>query len=140
MKKPSQKKINKYLENIESNFSELINGAISYEKNGMDDWATEIIGAIEHLPLEKELNLLLNDLKHRKKEDFTIYSYQRLWWGIINVKSDDTNKAIIDFCKKSENGEILSDNLNFWFNELDNDSESKVNIGKIVKFTNKLKS
>ena len=53
MKKPTEKRIKECLKDIESNFTELINDAIWYEKKDMDDWATDIVGEIEKLSSEK---------------------------------------------------------------------------------------
>lgn len=131
MKKPTQKKVKEYLKDIEANFSQLIDAAIWYEQNDKDDWATDIIGEIEKLPSEKEVELLIKDLKNRKDEDFSVYAYQRLWWALINEESEDVNKAIIDY-KNSEEGKTFADTLNTWFNELDDDSDTKVNIAKFI--------
>ena len=70
MKKPTQKRIKEYLKDIESNFTELINAIIWYEQKDMDDWAYDIIGYIEKLSSEKELNFLFKDLPNRSNDDF----------------------------------------------------------------------
>ena len=70
MKKPTQKRINECLKDIESNFTELINAIIWYEQKDMDDWATDIVGEIERLPSKKEVQLLINDLSNRSNDDF----------------------------------------------------------------------
>ncbi len=49
MKKPTQKRINECLKDIESNFTELINAIIWYEQKNMDDWAYDIIGYLSQL-------------------------------------------------------------------------------------------
>ena len=96
MKKPTQKRIKECLKDIEANFSELINAAIWYEKKDMDDWATDIVGEIERLPSEKEVQLLINDLSNRKDEDFAIYAYQRLWWALINTEAEEVMNEIME--------------------------------------------
>lgn len=133
MKKPKQKRIIKQcLENIELNFSELIDAIIWYEQHNMDDWAFEIIGEIERLQSKQILNLLFQDLLNRKNEDFTIYLYKKLWWSLFNTESEEINKSIIDFCQQSTIGTLLKDNLHYWLNELDEDSNTKFNIRKIL--------
>ena len=135
MKKPTEKRIKECLKDIEANFSELINAAIWYEKKDMDDWATDIVGEIERLASEKEVQLLINDLSNRKDEDFAIYTYQRLWWALINTEAEEVNKAILDFSNNSQKGKILKDILKNWFAQLDDDSETKPNIGKLINIS-----
>ena len=135
MKKTTEKRIKEYLKDIESNFTELINAAIWYEKKDMDDWATDIVGEIEKLSSEKEVQLLINDLSNRKDEDFAIYTYQRLWWALINTEAEEVNKAILDFSNNSQKGKILKDILKNWFAQLDDDSETKPNIGKLINIS-----
>ena len=135
MKKPTQKRINECLKDIESNFTELINAAIWYEKKDMDDLATDIVGEIEKLSSEKEVQLLINDLSNRKDEDFAVYAYQRLWWALINTEAEEVNKAILDFSNNSQKGKILKDILKNWFEQLDDDSDTKPNIGKLINIS-----
>ena len=135
MKKPTDKRIKECLKDIESNFTELINAIIWYEKKDMDDWATDIVGEIERLPSEKEVQLLINDLSNRKDEDFAVYAYQRLWWALINTEAEEVNKAILDFSNNSEKGQKLKDILKNWFEQLDSDSNTKPNIGKLINNT-----
>ena len=135
MKKPTEKRIKECLKDIESNFTELINAAIWYEKKDMDDWATDIVGEIEKLSSEKEVQLLINDLSNRKDEDFAIYTYQRLWWALINTEAEEVNKAILDFSNNSEKGQKLKDILKNWFEQLDSDSNTKPNIGKLINIS-----
>ena len=139
MKKPTQKRINECLKDIESNFTELINAIIWYEQKDMDDWAYDIIGYIEKLSSEKEVQLLINDLSNRKDEDFAVYAYQRLWWALINTETEEVNKAILDFSNNSEKGQKLKDLLKKWFEQLDDDSDTKPNIGKLINSSSKLK-
>ena len=139
MKKPTQKRINECLKDIESNFTELINAIIWYEQKNMDDWSYDIIGYIEKLSSEKEVQLLINDLSNRKDEDFAVYAYQRLWWALINTETEEVNKAILDFSNNSEKGQKLKDLLKKWFEQLDDDSDTKPNIGKLINSSSKLK-
>ena len=135
MKKPTEKRIKECLKDIESNFTELINAIIWYEQKNMDDWATDIVGEIEKLSSEKEVQLLINDLSNRKDEDFAIYTYQRLWWALINTEAEEVNKAILDFSNNSQKGKILKDILKNWFEQLDDDSDTKPNIGKLINIS-----
>ena len=139
MKKPTEKRIKECLKDIESNFTELINAIIWYEQKDMDDWAYDIIGYIEKLSSEKEVQLLINDLSNRKDEDFAVYAYQRLWWALINTETEEVNKAILDFSNNSEKGQKLKDLLKKWFEQLDDDSDTKPNIGKLINSSSKLK-
>lgn len=139
MKKPTEKRIKECLKDVEANFTELVSAAIWYEKNDMDDWATDIVGEIERLSSEKEVKLLIDDLSNRKDEDFTVYAYQKLWWALINTESEEVNKVILEFSKNSEKGKKLTDILKTWFDQLDDDSDTKPNIGKLLNSSNKLK-
>lgn len=137
MKKPTQKRVKECLKNIEINFSELIDYIIFYEKNDMDDWATDIIGYIEKLPCEKEILLLINDFSNRKTDDFNIYSYTSLWWALINEDSEFVNNNIIEYFKNSENGNLLKEILSNWLLNLDDETTTKENILKILNKSNK---
>ena len=139
IKKPTDKRIKECLKDIESNFTELINAIIWYEQKNMDDWATDIVGEIEKLSSEKAVALLINDLSNRKDEDFAVYAYQRLWWALINTETEEVNKAILDFSNNSEKGQKLKDLLKKWFEQLDDDSDTKPNIGKLINSSSKLK-
>ena len=99
----------------------------------MDDWSYDIIAYIEKLSSENEVQLLINDLSNRKDEDFAIYNYQRLWWALINT--EEVNKAILDFSNNSQKGKILKDILKNWFAQLDDDSDTKPNIGKLINIS-----
>lgn len=139
MKKPIQKRIKECLKDIDTNFTELVNAIIWYDQNDMDDWATDIIGEIERLTSEKELILLLTDFSNRENEDFSVYSYQRLWWALINTESEEVNKSILEYSKSLEKGKKITDVLKIWFKQLDDDSDTKTNIGKIINSSIKLK-
>lgn len=132
MKKPTDKQIKSYLQDISSNFTPLIDAIIWYELHDMDDWATDIIDAIESLPSEQEIKLLFNDLASRADNDFSVYSYQRLWWAVINTDSDDIKKLIIDFCKNTTGGPLLIKHFKSWYEMLDSESETKPNIQDIL--------
>ncbi len=139
MKKPTEKRIKECLKDIKANFSELVESAIWYDKNDMDDWATDIVGEIERLDFNKEVKLLINDFSSRKDEDFRVYAYQKLWWALINAESEEVNKSILEFSKNEELGKKFTDVLRVWFNQLDDDSDTKPNISKIINVSTKLK-
>ena len=133
MKKPTDKRIKECLKDIESNFTELINAAIWYEKKDMDDWATDIVGEIEKLSSEKELQLLINDLSNRSSDDLTNPKYQGLWYALFNVEQtvENTHEEIISQLKTHTNKEIA---LNF-IKSLDEgeDSDGEINVRKVLK-------
>jgi hypothetical protein len=103
MKKPNERKIKKYLLNVENNFKELIDAIVYYDINEMDDWATDIIGAIEEKSIEETFHLLLNDLDNRKKSDFDRYFYCTLWWALINEQNTDIINMFIKAIKEDKN-------------------------------------
>ena len=133
MKKPTDKRIKECLKDIESNFTELINAAIWYEKKDMDDWAYDIIGYIEKLSSEKEVQLLINDLSNRSSDDLTNPKYQGLWYALFNVEQtvENTHEEIISQLKTHTNKELA---LNF-IKSLDEgeDSDGEINVRKVLK-------
>ena len=133
MKKPTQKRIKECLKDIESNFTELINAAIWYEKKDMDDWAYDIIGYIEKLSSEKEVQLLINDLSNRSSDDLTNPKYQGLWYALFNVEQtvENTHEEIISQLKTHTNKELA---LNF-IKSLDEgeDSDGEINVRTVLK-------
>lgn len=137
MKKPNEKKIKEILNNVELNFTDLVNAAIWYEMNDMEDWATEISGEIEKITPLKEVELLIKDFTNRTDKDFEAYIYQRLWWALFNEKDESVNKVIIDFCRDVESGSKFVSVLKLWCQNLDNDSITRPNINDILKSVNK---
>ncbi len=133
MKKPTEKRINECLKDIESNFTELINAIIWYEQKDMDDWAYDIIGYIEKLSSEKEVQLLINDLSNRSSDDLTNPKYQGLWYALFNVEQtvENTHEEIISQLKTHTNKELA---LNF-IKSLDEgeDSDGEINVRTVLK-------
>lgn len=133
MKKPTQKRINECLKDIESNFSELINAIIWYEQKDMDDWAYDIIGYIENLPRKERVQYLFDDLSNRSSDDLTNPKYQGLWYALFNVEQtvENTHEEIISQLKTHTNKELA---LNF-IKSLDEgeDSDGEINVKKVLK-------
>ena len=133
MKKPTEKRIKECLKDIESNFTELINAIIWYEQKDMDDWAYDIIGYIEKLSSEKELNFLFKDLPNRSNDDLINSMYTKLWYALLNVEQtvENTHEEIISQLKTHTNKEIA---LNF-IKSLDEgeDSDGEINVIKVLK-------
>lgn len=138
MKKPTQKRIKECLKDIETNFSELISAIIWYEQNDMDDWSYDIIGHIEKLSPEKEINLLINDFFYRHEADFSVYSYQKLWWVLINAKIDNVNSIIKKSLNDSKNGKKFKLVFDNWYDNLEKDSDTRYNLMEIVSKSNKI--
>ena len=133
MKKPTEKRIKECLKDIESNFTELINAAIWYEKKDMDDWAYDIIGYIENLPRKERVLYLFDDLSNRSSDDLTNPKYQGLWYALFNVEQtvENTHEEIISQLKTHTNKELA---LNF-IKSLDEgeDSDGEINVRKVLK-------
>ena len=133
MKKPTEKRIKECLKDIESNFTELINAAIWYEKKDMDDWAYDIIGYIENLPRKERVLYLFDDLSNRSSDDLTNPKYQGLWYALFNVEQtvENTHEEIISQLKTHTNKELA---LNF-IKSLDEgeDSDGEINVKKVLK-------
>ena len=133
MKKPTEKRIKECLKDIESNFTELINAAIWYEKKDMDDWAYDIIGYIENLPRKERVLYLFDDLSNRSSDDLTNPKYQGLWYALFNVEQtvENTHEEIISQLKTHTNKDLA---LNF-IKSLDEgeDSDGEINVRKVLK-------
>ena len=133
MKKPTEKRIKECLKDIESNFTELINAIIGYEQKNMDDWAYDIIGYIEKLSSEKELNFLFKDLPNRSNDDLINSMYTKLWYALLNVDQsvENTHEEIISRLKTHTNKELA---LNF-IKSLDEgeDSDGEINVRTVLK-------
>ena len=133
MKKPTQKRINECLKDIESNFTELINAIIWYEQKDMDDWAYDIIGYIENLPRKERVLYLFDDLSNRSSDDLTNPKYQGLWYALFNVEQtvENTHEEIISQLKTHTNKELA---LNF-IKSLDEgeDSDGEINVRTVLK-------
>ena len=99
----------------------------------MDDWTYDIIGYIEKLSSEKEVQLLINDLSNRSSDDLTNPKYQGLWYALFNVEQtvENTHEEIISQLKTHTNKEIA---LNF-IKSLDEgeDSDGEINVRKVLK-------
>ena len=133
MKKPTEKRINECLKDIESNFTELINAIIWYEQKDMDDWAYDIIGYIENLPRKERVLYLFDDLSNRSSDDLTNPKYQGLWYALFNVEQtvENTHEEIISRLKTHTNKELA---LNF-IKSLDEgeDSDGEINVRTVLK-------
>ena len=133
MKKPTQKRINECLKDIESNFTELINAIIWYEQKNMDDWSYDIIGYIENLPRKERVQYLFDDLSNRSSDDLTNPKYQGLWYALFNVEQtvENTHEEIISQLKTHTNKELA---LNF-IKSLDEgeDSDGEINVRTVLK-------
>lgn len=126
MKKPTQKQIKEYLKDISNHFSALIDASIWYEEHDMEDWANEIISHIEKLSNQEEADLLFKDLIHRQEEDFDNYSYQRLWWALINQNESSINQQMLSHS-------TLAPKLHSWHAQLNDDTETKINLSHLLK-------
>lgn len=117
--KYTQKYLNKIYINPEQNFTEIINLSIYFDNINELDFGTDAVAAIESLEPIKRLKLLIEDLKYRKKEDFSNYGYQCIWWAILNSKSND----IYSYLSLNMSNEIKELFIYFLENELDKDDE-----------------
>jgi hypothetical protein len=106
MKKPNEKQIKKHLLNVDEHFHGLIDAIVYYDSKGMDDWATDIIGAIEGKSLVETFELLLSDLKNRKKSDFDAYFYCTLWLALINEQDEEITNMFIHEIKEEKNKDL----------------------------------
>ena len=97
MKKPTEKRIKECLKDIATNFSELIDAIIWYERKDMDDWSYDIIGYIEKLPRKERIQYLFDDLKNRNEDDLLNPKYQGLWYALFNIDQavENTHEEVL---------------------------------------------
>ena len=99
----------------------------------MDDWAYDIIGYIEKLSSEKELNFLFKDLPNRSNDDLINSMYTKLWYALFNIEQsvENTHEEIISQLKTHTNKELA---LNF-IKSLDEgeDSDGEINVRTVLK-------
>lgn len=123
-----QKAIKNLIQDIDNNFTSLINAIIHYEIHDKEDWATDIIGSIEKLSNLKELELLLKDFPNRINENFEIYSYQKLWLALINTQEKQCLYILKEEIQKNSALKIF---LSTIISDYDDENETKNYILKL---------
>lgn len=127
--KYKQKYLDKLYKDPVTNFTEIVDISIYLDNIGELDYGCEAVAAIESLDPITISNLLIEDLKNRKKDDFDNYGYQAIWFGLFNCGIKDIYNN-------------LSNNLNkqmiclfiYWINEiLEPDDPPYIAIQKIFK-------
>lgn len=100
MKKPNEKQIKKYLLNVDEHFQDLIDAIVYYDSNEMDDWATDILGAIDEKSLVETFELLLSDLKNRKKVILMLIFIILFGWHSLMSKTKKLQTCLFMKLKK----------------------------------------
>jgi hypothetical protein len=131
-KKFSKKETKELLNNIENNFSMLIDLVIYYDSVDKDELAMNIIEKIEKLPLEKEIDLLIEDITKRNYIIEFSFIYSSIWYYMAN--SENKQEVLID---KVSNSQYRNELMNY-FNSL-NSGKNKlydINMQKIIDAVN----
>jgi hypothetical protein len=131
-KKFSKKETKELLNNIENNFSMLIDLVIYYDSVDKDELAMKIIEKIEKLPLEKEIDLLIEDITKRNYIIEFSFIYSSIWYYMAN--SENKQEVLID---KVSNSQYRNELMNY-FNSL-NSGKNKlydINMQKIIDAVN----
>lgn len=72
--------------NIETNFTKLIDQIIFYDSVDSDDEAIEILQGIVNIDIDKQIDLLFEDLKHRNYAIETAEIYNVIWYSMVGDK------------------------------------------------------
>lgn len=125
--KYKQKYLNKLYKDPVTNFTEILDISVYLDDIGELDYGCEAVAAIESLDPITISNLLIEDLKNRKKDDFDNYGYQAVWWGLLNAGGEPVYKNI------ASNMTVQLKNLfNYWIeNVLETDDPPYFAIQKI---------
>lgn len=130
--KYKQKYLDKVYKNPITNFSEIIDISVYFDNVGELDYSSEAIAAIESIEPIKISNLLIEELKNRKKEDFDNYGYQAIWWALLNSGGESVyNNIALNMTIK------LKTLFVYWIEKfLEEDDEPYIAINKIFKSLN----
>lgn len=132
MTKISKQKLEKKLNSIEENFSELINLIIFYDSNDNDNLAFEIINKMKTFDIEKKIDFLITDIVERQYNVNPSLLYNVLWYSISN--SPKNSLVLIEKLVKNEHKKEIIDYLKP-LNE-GNGHDADINIQKIIDAVN----
>lgn len=94
------------LQNIEANFSELLDYIIYYDSVNEDLRAWKIIYAIEQISDTLEIHLLIQDLHNRHFSNGPTLLYNALWYGVINDRM--ATQILIHYLKKEKDALLIA--------------------------------
>lgn len=126
------KTIGKMLNDIENNFIDLIDRITFYDSIDQDLWAMYIIEKIKEMPLDKEIDLLIEDIVKRNYSINPGFLYSSIWYYMANSK----NKPEV-LIEKVANSKYRNEILNY-FNSL-NSGKNKlydINMQKVIDAVN----
>jgi hypothetical protein len=128
----SKKETKELLKNIENNFSNLIDVIIYYDSIDQDKSAMKIIEKMEELPLDKEIDLLIEDIVKRNYTVNPGFLYSSIWYYIVNSK----NKPDI-MIEKVANSQYRNDLINY-FKSLNSGKDKlyDINMQKVIDAVN----
>lgn len=130
--KINKKEVKELLKNIENNFSTLIDVIIYYDSIDQDESAMKIIEKMEEMPLDKEIDLLIEDVVKRNYSINPGFLYSSIWYYMANSK----NKPEV-LIEKVANSKYRNEILNY-FNSL-NSGKNKlydINMQKVIDSVN----
>jgi hypothetical protein len=129
MKKITKKDLKIMFKNIDENFKQLIDYIIFCDVSEKDLIGLEIIDEIENnIKLEKEIDLLIEDLKDRDYIVSPKLLYNTMWYCIAN--GDDSQAILIDKISKSKYRHEITNYLQSL--NKGQSREADVNIQKII--------
>lgn len=130
--KITRHEVKKLLKDIETNFSTLIDLIIYYDSIDKDELAMKIIEKIEKLPIEKEIDFLIEDITTRNYIMEFGFLYSSIWYYMAN--SENKTEVLID---KVANSQYRNELINY-FNSL-NSGKNKlydINMQKVIDAVN----
>lgn len=128
--KYKQKYLDKLYKDPVTNFTEILDISVYFDEIGELDYGSESIAAIESLDPITISNLLIEDLKNRKKDDFDNYGYQAVWFGLLNCGIENIYKNLANNINKR-----LLFLFIYWLNEIfESDDDGYFGIQKVFYF------
>ena len=101
MKKYTKKRLNEIVQDIKSNFTEIIDYIIYYDSIDEDLKAFDLVYKIEELDVKTEIDFLLNDFNKRDLSKSKTFIYNSLLYGLVNDK--ESKEELIDYLDINKN-------------------------------------
>lgn len=106
MKKYTKARLNNLMNDISTNFSEIVDYIVYYDSIDEDLKGFDLIYKIEELDIKEEIRLLLNDFNKRDLSKSKTLLYNSLFYGIVN--DEELKIELINYLKKNKNGPFES--------------------------------
>ncbi len=106
MKKYTKVRLKEIIQDIKSNFTEIVDYIVYYDSIDEDLKGFDLVYKIEELDIKTEIELLLNDFNKRDLSKSKTLLYNSLFYGIVN--DEESKIELINYLKKNKNGSFES--------------------------------